>query len=61
MNELVSLLQKVASIESKIDTIERFEDWTNGEPLLGTCKILGDIKIISREAKQYLDNLEKSK
>lgn len=48
-------------IKEKIAGIERNEDWTGGEPTLGTCRLLGDIKNIIVKVSNALSDLDKAK
>jgi hypothetical protein len=57
MQSLISYLEMVKTIAKKIETIEYWEEWTCGEPRLGTLRAFGDIKAISKMADQHIRHL----
>jgi len=54
------LLQEVSEQKSKVRTIEQYEDYTGGEPSLGTCKTLGQLKTIADNATALLADIAKA-
>jgi hypothetical protein len=48
------VLRSCSEIKRKIESIERAEEWTGGEPTLSTCRIFGDIKQASTKARAAL-------
>ena len=53
-------LEKVQSVKAIVQSIERSEDWSGGEPCLGTCRSFGRIKSISDEATTALAALREA-
>ena len=41
-------------IKQKIEVIERCEEWTDGEPTLGTCRTFGQIKQIASQCREAI-------
>lgn len=57
MQSLISYLEMVKTIADKIEAVERGETWEGGEPCLGTCRKLGDIKAIAKMADEQIRHL----
>ena len=53
------VLDESATNLERVASIERGEEWTGGEPTLGTCRVLGQIKEASRHASTLLSDIEK--
>ena len=54
------LLEESATNLERVSSIERGEEWTGGEPTLETCRVLGQIKEVSRHAQTLLADLAKA-
>ena len=53
-------LQEVSAQKGMVRTIEQYKDFTGGEPSLGTCKTLGQLKTIADKASTLLADLAKA-
>jgi len=54
------ILQEVSAQKTMVRSIEQYEDYTGGEPSLGTCKTLGKLKTIADNATTLLSDLDKA-
>ena len=51
VDRLRAIVKECGSMEQTVLAIESYESWTDGEPSLGTCRLLGQIKDQSRRAQ----------
>ena len=57
-DELRAALEGVVAVRGYAESIERGEDWTGGEPTIGTCRLLGRIKQAANSASAVLSRTE---
>jgi hypothetical protein len=57
----IDALTACAELEKLVIAIEQYEEYTDGQPTLGTCKSLVEIKKASRKAREALAAIEVEK
>jgi DNA-binding XRE family transcriptional regulator len=57
----IDALTACAELERLVIAIEQYEEYTDGQPALGTCKSLVEIKKASRKAREALSAIEAEK
>lgn len=57
----IDALKACAELERLVIAIEQYEEYTDGQPALGTCKSLVEIKKASRKAREAIAALEAEK
>lgn len=58
VDRLEAALKECSGIRSMVESIERGESYEGGEPDIGTCRLLGNIKRISDKARAALAESE---
>ena len=61
IEKIKEILKECACVEDHARAIEKYEDYTGGEPAIGTCRNLGAIINAGRKAREALADLEADK